>query len=93
MAIVEFEHRHCLLISQRGMRAAEAFELLFIESGQAIIKRLVFGMRSRYERHSTTGHYVNVVARHIKMLDIRVYFKSKRELKLNILVSEKKSML
>lgn len=47
-------------------------------------------MCSRYERHSTTGHYVNVVARHIKMLDIRVYFKSKRELKLNIPASEKK---
>lgn len=68
----------------------KAFESIFVKASQSIVKRLVFGMCSRYERHSTTGHYVNVVARHIKMLDVRIYFKSKRELKLNIPATEKK---
>lgn len=61
MSVVEFEHRHRFLIGQRRVRAAEAFELLFIESGQTIIERLVFGMRSRSEWHSSTCHYVEVV--------------------------------
>jgi hypothetical protein len=47
--VVELEHRHRFLIGQRRVRAAEAFELLFIESGQAIIERLVFGMSALYE--------------------------------------------
>lgn len=42
--MVELEHRHRFLIGQRRVRAAEAFELLFIESGQPIIERLVFRM-------------------------------------------------
>ena len=61
MAVVEFEHRHRFLIGQRRVRAAEAFEFLFIESGQAIIERLVFWMRSRSEWHPAACHYVEVV--------------------------------
>lgn len=72
MAVVEFEHRHCLLICQRGVRATEAFELLFVETAQPIIERLVFGMRSRNEWHSTSGHYVEIITRHIGLLGVRI---------------------
>lgn len=70
--VVKLEQRHRFLIGQRRVRAAEAFELLFIESGQAIIERLVFGMRSRNEWHSTSGHYVEIITRHIGLLCIGV---------------------
>lgn len=42
--MVELEHRHRFLIGQRRVRPAEAFESLFVETAQPIIKRLVFGM-------------------------------------------------
>lgn len=72
MYIVEFEHRHRFLIGQRRVRAAEAFELLFIESGQTIIERLVFGMRTQNEWHSSACHYVKVIARDIGLLCVGV---------------------
>lgn len=70
--MVELEHRHRFLIGQCRVRAAEAFELLFIESGQAIIERLVFGRRSRSEWHSAACHYIKVIARDIRLLGVRV---------------------
>ncbi len=72
VSVVEFEHRHRFLISQRGVRAAEEFERFFVEASQTVIKRLVLGMRSRDERHSTTDHYVDVMARDIGLLGLGV---------------------
>lgn len=62
VSVVELEHRHRFLVGQRRVRAAEASESLFVKTAQSIIKRLIFGMRSLSEWHSTAAHYVNVVA-------------------------------
>ena len=71
--VVELEHRHRVLIGQRRVRPAEAFESLFVETAQPIIKRLVFGMRSRSEWHSSTCHYIKVIASAFGLLDEEIY--------------------
>ena len=72
MPVVELEHRHRFLIGQRGMWATKAFESFFVETTQPIIKRLIFGMRSRNERHSATRHYVEIITWHIGLLGVRI---------------------